>query len=60
MNDEREVVEGILRKQERGEKLTDREQLMLAYSPYGTGISNRSAPPVVRRFPTSREEGSAT
>lgn len=35
--EERERVEEILRKRERGERLTDTEQTILAYSPYGTG-----------------------
>jgi hypothetical protein len=34
---ERERVEQILAKHERGEKLTDKEWTVLAYSPYGTG-----------------------
>jgi hypothetical protein len=33
----RERVEQILAKHERGEKLTDKEWTILAYSPYGTG-----------------------
>jgi hypothetical protein len=35
---ERERVERILAKHERGEKLTDKEWTILAYSPYGTGV----------------------
>ena len=35
MASERQVIEEILRKKERGEKLTEREVTMLAYSPYG-------------------------
>ena len=34
---EREQVEQILAKHERGEKLTDKVWTILAYSPYGTG-----------------------
>jgi len=34
---EREQVAKILAKQKRGEKLTDKEWTILAYSPYGTG-----------------------
>ena len=36
MASERQVIEETLKKKERGEKLTEREVTMLAYSPYGT------------------------
>lgn len=44
MASERQVIEEILRKKERGEKLTDREVIMLAYSPYGTAARSSFAP----------------
>lgn len=46
MTDERQIIEEILRKKERGEKLTDREVTMLAYSPYGTAARSSFAPVV--------------
>lgn len=46
MADERQIIEEILRKKERGEKLTDREVTMLAYSPYGTAARSSFAPVV--------------
>jgi hypothetical protein len=44
---ERRVIEEIWKKKRRGEKLTDREEAMLAYSPYGTAARS-SFEPVVR------------
>jgi hypothetical protein len=46
---ERERVVQILAKQERGEKLTDKEWTILAYSPYGTGGGCASCAPGVKR-----------
>jgi hypothetical protein len=46
---ERERVVQILAKQERGEKLTDKEWTILAYSPYGTGGGCASCTPGVKR-----------
>lgn len=46
MASERQIIEEILRKKERGEKLTDREATMLAYSPYGTAARSSFAPVV--------------
>ncbi len=46
MASERQIIEEILRKKERGEKLTDREVTMLAYSPYGTAARSSFAPVV--------------
>ena len=46
---ERERVAEILTKQERGEKLTDKEWTILAYSPYGTGGGCASCAPGVER-----------
>lgn len=36
LEDERRMVEEILAKRERGEKLTPREESIVAYSPFGT------------------------
>jgi hypothetical protein len=44
---ERQIIEEIWKKKSRGEKLTDREEAMLAYSPYGTAARS-SFTPVVR------------
>jgi hypothetical protein len=55
MESERRVIEEILEKKERGEKLTEREARMLAYSPYGTAARS-SFTPVVVRIDTEREE----
>jgi sulfur relay (sulfurtransferase) DsrC/TusE family protein len=41
---ERERVAEILAKQERGEKLTDKEWTILAYSPYGRAAGAPRAP----------------
>jgi hypothetical protein len=46
---ERERVAEILAKQERGEKLTDKEWTIVAYSPYGTGGGCASCAPSVER-----------
>ena len=46
---ERERVAQILAKQQRGEKLTDKEWTILAYSPYGTGGGCASCAPGVER-----------
>jgi hypothetical protein len=51
---ERRVIEEIWKKKRRGEKLTDREEAMLAYSPYGTAARS-SFEPVVR-FDDEQEE----
>jgi len=47
MKSERRVIEEILKKKERGEKLTEREARMLAYSPYGTAARSSFAPVMV-------------
>jgi hypothetical protein len=52
---EKQLIEEILDKQERGHKLTEREARMLAYSPYGTAARSSFAP-VERRSTTEREE----
>jgi hypothetical protein len=52
---ERRVIEEILEKKERGEKLTEREARMVAYSPYGTA-ARRFFAPVAVRIDTKREE----
>ena len=44
---ERQIIEEIWKKKSRREKLTDREEAMLAYSPYGTAARS-SFTPVVR------------
>jgi hypothetical protein len=54
MASERQIIEEILQKKERGEKLTDREVTMLAYSPYGTAARSSFAPVV--RIDVRREE----
>ena len=46
---ERGRVAQILAKQERGEKLTEKEWTILAYSPYGTGGGCASRAPSVER-----------
>ena len=46
---ERERVAQFLAKQERGEKLTDKEWAVLAYSPHGTGGGCASCAPGVER-----------
>jgi hypothetical protein len=46
---ERERVAQILAKQQRGEKLTDKEWTILAYSPCGTGGGCASCAPGVER-----------
>jgi hypothetical protein len=46
---EKRRVAEILAKQERGEKLTDKEWTILAYSPYGTGGGCASCAPGVER-----------
>lgn len=51
---ERRVIEEIWKKKRRGEKLTDREEAMLAYSPYGTAARSSFAPVV--RFIDETEE----
>jgi hypothetical protein len=55
MKDERRVVEEILEKKRRGEKLTEREARMLAYSPYGTAARSSFAPVAVRVGPEQEE-----
>ena len=55
MKSERQLIEKILDKQERGEKLTEREVRMLAYSPYGTAARSSFAW-VERRGITEQEE----
>ena len=47
---EREIIEEIWKNKRSGEKLTDREEAMLAYSPYGTAARSSFAP-VVRIEP---------
>ena len=51
---ERRVIEEIWKKKRRGEKLTDREEAMLAYSPYGTAARSSFAPVV--RLDTEQEQ----
>jgi hypothetical protein len=51
---ERRVIEEIWKKKRRGEKLTDREEAMLAYSPYGTAA--RSSFQLVVRTHTDQEQ----
>ena len=48
MENERRVTEEILEKKQRGEKLTEREARMLAYSPYGTAARSSFNPISVR------------
>jgi hypothetical protein len=55
MKDERRIVEEILEKKRRGEKLTEREARMLAYSPYGTAARSSFAPVAVRVGPEQEE-----
>ena len=55
MKSERQLIEKILDKQERGEKLTEREVRMLAYSPYGNAARSSFAW-VERRGITEQEE----
>ncbi len=38
---EKKLVQEILEKKERGEKLTEREECILAYSPYGYAAKRR-------------------
>jgi hypothetical protein len=47
MNKEKRVIEEILEKKERGEKFTEREAWMLAYSPCGTAARSSFAPVMV-------------
>ncbi len=54
MTSERQIIEQILKKKERGERLTERETTMLAYSPYGTAARSSFAPVV--RIDVRREE----
>ena len=51
---EREIIEEIWKKKRRGEKLTEREEAMLAYSPYGTAARSSFAPVV--RIDTDQEQ----
>jgi len=55
MKSERRVIQEILEKKERGEKLTEREARMLAYSPYGTAARSSFAPAAVH-IDAEREE----
>jgi hypothetical protein len=55
MKSEKRIIEEILEKRERGEKLTEREARMIAYSPYGTAARSSFAP-IVARIDTKREE----
>jgi hypothetical protein len=48
MKNERRVVEEILEKKQRGEKLTEREARMIAYSPYGTAARSSFGPVTIR------------
>jgi hypothetical protein len=52
---ERRIIEEILKKKERGEKITEREERMVAYSPYGTAARSSFAP-VAIRIDAEREE----
>jgi len=54
MASERQITEEYLKKRERGEKLTEREATMLAYSPYGTAARSSFAPVV--RIDVRREK----
>jgi hypothetical protein len=54
-NSERRIIEEILKKKERGEELTEREERVVAYSPYGTAARS-SFPPVVVRTDTKPDE----
>jgi hypothetical protein len=55
MESEKRIIQEILEKKERGEKLTEREARMLAYSPYGTAARSSFAP-IVMHTDTEREE----
>jgi hypothetical protein len=48
MKSEKRIIEEILEKKERGEKLTEREVRMVAYSPYGTAARSSFGPVAVR------------
>lgn len=54
MASEREMIRKILEKKERGEALTERETVMLAYSPYGTAARSSFAP--VNRIEVRRDK----